>query len=371
MSYNSPFKYILEGATGPQTHIQKNKMLYFAGVGYFNLQQNPEIIQAATKAMEKYGISTATSRSGIGTTDLLLQLDKSIARYFDTEDAVYLPSGYLSNIAGMQALKSMKKYDVIFMDDVVHYCNKEGALTTQLPIYTFKSRNPQDLESQIKNKLKPGQKPLIVSDGMFPVWAWLAPIPEYLKIAEKYNGIIWIDDAHPVGIIGQNGRGTYDFFNLQSDRLFMGATLSKAFGAYGGFVTGTEEFIYHVKNGNIINGATSPVSAAVGAGLKGLQLVSEHPEWRTQIRDNAVQLKNGLQNLGIDVLANDFPITSFKIGDATEMQKIHQELMNRNIYIQYTKYIGAGPEGVLRTVVFSNHTSDQIDHFIQTLKEII
>lgn len=368
---NSPFKYILEGTTGANTNIQGNNMLYFAGVGYFQLQNHPEIIKASIQALQKYGISTATSRAGIGTTDLLIKLDREIATFFDTEDAVYLPSGYLSNMAGIQALKAMKKFDVVYIDEVVHYCNKEAVMTAGVPVFTFESRNAADLEKQIITTLKANEKPLIVSDGMFPVWAVMAPIPDYLKLAEKYNGVIWIDDAHPVGIIGNNGRGTYDYFNLKSDRLFMGATLSKAFGAYGGFVPGTEEFIYHVKHGNIIDGSTSPVSAAVAAGLKGLELVTQNPQWRHNIRTNALRLKNGLRKLGIEVAENDFPVTSFKIGKAAQMQSIHAELMKRNIYIQYTKYIGAGPEGVLRTVVFSTHTSDQIDYLIDNLKAII
>ncbi|NOU58350.1 aminotransferase class I/II-fold pyridoxal phosphate-dependent enzyme [Marinifilum caeruleilacunae] len=368
---NSPFKYILDGPTGSSTRIHNKDMLYFAGVGYFQLQNHPEIIQASIDALQKYGVTAATSRAGIGTTDLLLELDQKIAEYFDTEDAVYLPSGYLSNMAGIQALKAMKKFDVIFMDEVVHYCNEEAALTTGLPIYRFKSRDAEDLENQIKTHLKGNERPLIVSDGMFPVWAWMAPIPEYLKIAEKYDGIIWLDDAHPVGIIGEHGRGTYDYHKLKSERLYMGATLSKAFGAYGGFVPGSEEFIYHVKHGHIVDGATSPVSAAAGAALKGLQLVSDHPEWRDTIRANAMRLKNGLRQLGIEVENNDFPVTSFKIGNAEQMQAIHAEVLKRNIYIQYTKYIGAGPEGVLRTVMFSTHSNEQIDLLLDNLKEII
>ncbi|MCG8582512.1 MAG: pyridoxal phosphate-dependent aminotransferase family protein [Bacteroidales bacterium] len=367
----SPFKYILEGPTGATTNIHQKDMLYFAGVGYFQLQNHPDIIQASVDALQKYGISSATSRAGIGTTDLLLKVDQKIAEFFNTDDAIYLPSGYLSNIAGIQALKAMGKFDVIFIDEVVHYCNEEAALTAAVPVYTFKSRDSKDLEVQLKTHLKGKQKPLIVSDGMFPVWGWMAPIPEYIAIAEKYNGIIWIDDAHPVGIIGENGRGTYDYFNLKSDRLFMGATLSKAFGAYGGFIPGSEEFIYHVKHGHVIDGSTSPVSAAAGAALKGLQLVTENPQWRDQIRKNAVRLKDGLKAMGLEVENNDFPITSFKIGGAEQMQNIHAELFKRNIYIQYTKYIGAGPEGVLRTVMFSTHNYEQIDHLLSNLKEII
>lgn len=368
---NSPFKYILDGPTGTSIYFNNKKLLYFAGVGYFQLQNHPAMIEASIQALQKYGMGTATSRAGIGTTDLLLRLEKSIAGFFNTEDAVYLPSGYLSNIAGIQALQKMQRFHAIFIDEVAHYCNKEAAMVAGVPVYTFKNRDFADLEVQIKKHLKGHQKPLIMSDGLFPIWAYIAPVPEYLKLAEKYDGVVWVDDAHPVGIMGEHGRGTYDYFGLKSERLFMGATLSKAFGAYGGIVPGTEEFIYHVKNGNVIGGSTSPISGTAAGALKGIELVEKNPQWRSELRANALSLKRGIKSLGIPVEENSFPITSFKIGNDKQMQQLHSQLMERGVYIQHIKYIGSGPEGVLRTVVFSTHTHQQIQHLINTLKEII
>lgn len=367
----SPFKYIMESQPGTETYINGKKYLYFAGAGYYQLQTNPEVIKAATDSTLKYGIGSATSRAITGTTDLLLKLEQRIAEFFNTEDAAYLPSGYLTNIAGIQALNKMNVFDKIFIDEGSHYCNIEGAFISGKSVIKFKHRDSNDLQQKIETHLQKNEKPLIASDGMFPIWAKLAPVDKYLEIAEKHDGVVWIDDAHPVGILGEKGRGTYEHFKLNSKRLYMGATLSKAFGAYGGIIPGSSEFIKHVKTGNVMIGSSSPMNAAVAAGLKGLDIVKNNPQMREKLWENARFLKKGLKSIGILVDDNDFPIVAFIIGNSDRMQRIHNSLMNKGVYIQYTNYLGAGTNGVLRIVVSSSHLKNQIQYLIDCLKELV
>lgn len=361
----------MEGAPGTETIINGKKYLYFAGTGYFQLSSHPEIIKAATKATMDYGICSSTSRIITGTTALLTEIEKTAADFFNTEDAAYLPSGYLCNIAGISALKELGLFDVIFIDKGSHYSNIEGATVVGKPLIKFKSRNTEDLLNKIKEYLNPEERPLIVSDGLFPIWAKTPPLEEYLEIAEKYNGIIWVDDAHGVGILGKNGRGTYEHFNLESHRLFFGATLSKAFGAYGGIIPGKTEFINKIRSGSVMAGCSSPVSAGVAAGIRGLELVRQNPVMREKLWANAHYLKAGIKSLGIDTDKNCLPIVSFTTGNAGEMQQMHTDLMSKGIYIQYAKYRGSGDAGVLRIVVFSTHTKLQIDYLIENLKVVL
>ena len=365
------FKYIMESAPGTETIINGKKYLYFAGTGYFQLNSNPELIKAASDATIRYGIGSATSRSITGTTPLLLEIEKKLAAYFGTEDAVYLPSGYLSNIAGLSALNEMNTFDVIFIDEGSHYCNIEGAEVIGKPLIKFKNRNPDDLKLKLVNTLQGGKRPLIVSDGLFPVWAKLAPLERYLEFAKEYNGVVWTDDAHGVGILGNNGRGTYEYLGLKSDRLFMGATLSKAFGAYGGIIPGNADFIRQIKTGSVITGSSSPMNAAVAAGIKGLALVRANPGFREILWENADYLKKGITSLGIETDDNCLPIVAFVSGDSVKMKKIQNALMAEGIYIQYAAYRGSGSSGVLRIVVFSTHTKAQIDFLIDKLRKVI
>lgn len=365
------YKYIIESAAGTETIINGQKYLYFAGTGYFQLNSHKELIRAASEATKKYGIACATSRAITGTTPLLLEIEKKIAAFFNTEDAVYLPSGYLCNIAGIIALSEMNTYDIIYIDDGSHYSLIEGVKVSGKPVVYFNHRDIDDLKLKINNNLETHKRPLIASDGLFPVWARLAPLDSYIEIAEQYNGMVWIDDAHGVGILGMNGRGTYEYFGLKSDRLFMGATLSKAFGAYGGIIPGKVDFIEKIKTGSIVTGSSSPMNAAVGAGLKGLEVVKNNPEIRESLWSNARYLKAGIMSLGIKTDNNFLPIIAFAPGDYSTMTHIHKALMDEGIYIQFANYRGAGNAGVLRIVVFSTHTKAQIDFLIDSLKMIM
>lgn len=370
-THRNPFQYIMDSKVKTVTTINGKDYLYFAGTGYYQLQSHPKMIQAVVDATKKFGIGSATSRTITGTTNLLLKLEEKIADFFGTEDAAYLPSGYLSDMAGFQALEKTGIYDVIFIDEMAHYSNADGALVTGKKVVKFKHLDAKSLSNKMEKHLKNGEKPLIATDGLFPIWAELAPVDKYLKIANKFNGAVWVDDSHAVGIVGETGRGVYEYFHLNSERLFMGATLSKAFGAYGGFVVGNSNFIDAVKSGNVMTGTSSPSNAMVSAALKGLELVKNSPELRRKLWDNAVYLKKGINNLGIHVEDNYLPIVTFVTENSGEMERIQQQLMDKGIYIQFVKYVGSGSDGVLRMVVTSSHTKEQIDFLISSLKKLI
>jgi len=361
----------MQSAPGTETIINGKNYLYFAGTGYFQLGAHPEIIKAASEATLKYGIGSATSRAITGTTPLLMEIEKKAAEYFGTEDAAYLPSGYLSNIAGMKALNEMNAFDIIFIDEGSHYCNIEAADVIGKLVVKFKNRDIEDLKLKLNKFLKPNERPLIASDGLFPIWAKPAPLAAYLELAEKYNGLVWIDDAHGVGILGKNGRGSYEHQELKSKRLFMGATLSKAFGAYGGIIPGTTDFIQKIRTGSVMTGSSSPMNAAVAAGIKGLELLRKNPQMREKLWKNARYLKSGMKSMGIKADDNCLPVVAFAPGDAAKMLSIHQKLMDEGIYIQFAKYKGSGDDGVLRIVVFSTHTKNQIDTLLSILRKAI
>ena len=361
------YQYITNSKIQPFTEINGKNCLYFAGTGYFQLQSHPLVVEAAVAATRQYGIGSATSRSVNGTTPLIIKLEQKIARFFRTDDAAYLPSGYLSNLAAFQALDTMGLYDVLFIDEEAHYSNTSGALATGKKVVPFRHLNPDDLVTKIRKTLKINEKPLIVSDGLFPIQAEIAPIPEYLQIAQKYNGLVWVDDAHGVGILGKEGRGVYEHFQLDDDRLFMGATLSKAFGAYGGFITGNQSFIDAVKAGHVMAGTNSPPAALAGAGLKGIEMVENNPGFLIKLRENALYLKENLRQAGLKIKPDDLPIVTITTGEAGQMEKIQQNMMKDGIYIQYIHYIGSGDQGVLRMVVSSEHTKDQINLLVHSL----
>ena len=329
------------------------------------------MLKAASEATLKYGIATATTRAITGTSPLLVELEKKAAEFFSTEDAVYLPSGYLTDMAGIQALNELDTFDVVFLDEGSHYSLHEAVSTINKPVFLFKNRDAENLKLQLEQKTNQQQRPLIASDGLFPIRAQIAPLKQYLELANQNNGVVWIDDAHGVGILGKNGRGTYEHLGLSSPRLFMGATLSKAFGAYGGIIPGSAAFVKKLKTGNVFTGSSSPMHAAVAAGIKGIEIVKENPQMREKLWENALYLKKQLSTIGIQTDHSPLPIASFSIGNLHTMTKIHQTLMAEGIYIQFTNYRGSGNGGILRIVVFSTHTKQQIDFLTQKLENVL
>ncbi len=369
-------KYTMESRTGTSVVLNGKSYLYFAGTSYFQLHAHPEVIKAAIDATQQYGIGSATTRAMTGTTPLLEKIEQKLASYFNTEDAVYVPSGYLSSLAGLLALAEMGLYQVIFLDEGSHYSLAEGAAATGLPVITFRHRNLDDLVRLMEKHLGSGQRPLIASDGLFPVMGTLAPIRDYLEISNKYDGVVWIDDAHGVGILGAHGRGSCEALGTPTDRIYLGATLSKAFGAYGGIIAGRRDFIQKVRSGSVLTGSSSPMNAAVAAGIKGLELVMENNNLRKKLWDVARYLRDGLQHMGIPSeplyipeAHGCIPIFSFAHRDAATMKAIHNYLIEQGIYTQYTSYKGAGSEGVIRVVVSSAHKKVEIVRLTHTLKE--
>ena len=364
----SKYKFTMDSGPGPETVINGKRYLYFGGTGYYGFQTHPELIRAAQKGLAEFGLCTATSRNIFGTSPLLLEVEKKAREFFSSDDAIYLPSGYLINIAGFQALAQLKRFDVMFVDEGAHWSITDFMHAVEKPVITFAHGDAEDLGRKLKANLQAGQRPLVASDGIFPTFGKIAPLPAYFQLAESYDGCLWVDDCHALGVLGEHGRGTYEYYGMRSERLYFGGTLSKAVGAHGGIIPGREEFVLPIRAGHIANGANASVSAAAAAAVMGLDLMMTRPELRRQLWRNAHHLKSGLKALGFDQDDTPVPAAAWALKTGEDMDRVHAALMERGIAIQRTHYVGAGPEGLLRAVVFANHTPEQIDRLLDELK---
>ena len=185
------------------------------------------------------------------------------------------------------------------------------------------------------------------------------------------GGHIWLDDAHPAGTLGPNGRGTLEHFDIDDERVYSCGTLAKAFGGFGGFIAGSESFIDRVRSTPIYLGASAPPSPIAATTAKGVRLVAENPQWRERLWKNARHLKRALNKLGLGVEEDSIPIAAFTLGDRAKMKKVVELLLHRGIVIQLIDYPGATAEGLLRIVVSSTHTHQQIDRLIQELGSLL
>lgn len=364
---------VMQSPPGAETIIDGRCYLYFAGTGYLGLQGHPEVIHAACHAARRYGIGSATSRGGLGDTPPVLDVERLAAEFFGSEDAFYFMSGY---VVGEILARSVEgEVNRVFIDRCSHYSLFEAARAIGLPVHAFDHRNTNDLAEKLRTELPSGGRPLVMSDGVFAALGTIAPVVEYGEVLSKYAGsALLIDDAHGLGVLGENGRGTIEQAGLtDSPRLLMGGTLSKAIGGYGGIIPGTQTEIEAIKAAShYYQGASAPPIPAAAATARALELVMAEPAMRTRLGENARLLKVGLRELGFETDDTPVPIACLTVGNAANMRRIQSELAARDIMIAYfAAYSGLGPEGALRIAVFATHPQEMIGRLLDELGRVV
>ncbi len=375
---------LMQSPPGCRTTIDGRSYLYFAGTGYLGLQGHPEVIRAACQAAREFGIGSATSRTGFGNTPPVLEVERRCAEFFGADDAFYFASGYMGNSILVQMLRG--GFDAVLVDELSHYCVFEAARLAGGPLVPFRHRDAEDLRAKLKAKLEPGGRPLVMSDGVFAARGTIAPVAEYRAVLNDYPGsILCIDDAHALGVLGGNGRGTFEHAGLfgssvngevdagSGPRLLVCGTLSKAVGGFGGIIPGSSSFIERVKTtSHYYSGASAPPVPVAAATARGLELIAADPGMRSRLWENVHAVKSGLGRMGLHADDTPVPIICLTIGQADNMQRIQRELMKRGIVIAYmAAYSGLGPEGALRLAVFATHTEEMIGRLHDELQRLV
>ncbi len=205
--------HIAEGPPGAFTQIDGRQYLYFAGTGYLGLQGHPEVIRAACEAAQAYGIGSANSRTAFGTTQPVLDVERAAAAMFGMEAAFYFASGWMGNNVLVQMLNGDAR--LVLVDECSHYSLFEAARLTGGSTIVFHHRDTNDLREKLKKHLRPGQFPLVLSDGVFAATGRIAPADQYCDALREYPGaVLCLDDAHALAVLGENGRGTYEHLGL-------------------------------------------------------------------------------------------------------------------------------------------------------------
>jgi 7-keto-8-aminopelargonate synthetase-like enzyme len=234
-------------------------------------------------------------------------------------------------------------------------------------IVTYPHGDVQSLRDLLKTHVRAKQRPVIVTDGVFPTTGYVAPLADYAREIAAYGGRLLVDEAHAFGVVGENGRGAADLCGVE-EITAMGATLSKAYCAHGAFVACSSEAAARLRRIPSIIGACagSPLSAAVAAAS--LQYVAQHPTLRTNLSAMTRYLRTKLRSLGLEVIDSPAPIVSFVCGDREDMIALQRRLFEKGIYIHHSNYIGGGPNGMIRCAVFRDHSRQDIDELIGALR---
>ncbi|TWT90392.1 8-amino-7-oxononanoate synthase 2 [Pseudobythopirellula maris] len=374
--------HMMQTGPGPRTTVDGKEYLYFCGTGYLGLQNDPRLLEAACEATRQFGLGTATSRSGYGTSSPVAEVERLAANYWGCESAFYFASGYMGNHVVLSALA--ESVDAVFLDAYAHYSIVDACRSFDLPVETFNHRDPQSLSEALSASLLPRQRPLVMSDGVFASSGALAPANDYLAVLAAYEGAaLCLDDCHAFGVLGASGRGSFEHHGVDLDRinqtpdhdpatgvrLFAVGTLSKAFGAYGGIVCGSRVFIDLARrSSHYYSGASAPPTPVAAAAAAALQLIAENPERIARVQQNARRLKQGLKSLGLTTDDAPTPIAGLEIGNEQNMRRIQQAMAADGVLIAYSpEYSGIGPEGALRISVFATHSGEDLLQLLDCL----
>jgi 7-keto-8-aminopelargonate synthetase-like enzyme len=407
----------LDGPPDAKVTIDGRTFLYFAGTGYLGLQSHPEVLASTCEATLRYGIGAATSRTAFTATPLA-EVERKTAKYFGTERAFHYPSGYFGNRLLVDALGGT--FDRVYLDEASHYSLFESLAGSRVPrgkdrLVQFRHADVDDLREKLEKTLAPGERPLVMTDGVFSALGTIAPIPEICNLLEKYDdSALLVDDAHGVGVLGKQGLGTLDYYGIPTSRvnrtcqddcherigdtldalgaelggvpeskhtredvtsvrLYLTATLSKALGGFGGVIPGSDLLIERViERGSLFTGASPIPSPIAAASSRAMDLVFSDDALRNQLAANALRLKEKLRSLGLDVASSPVPIVSLSIGSAGNMRRIQRELSERGILIAYLpRYAGLDSGGALRIAVFATHQPEMIDLLVESLDQVL
>lgn len=360
----------LETPVGPRVRINGKEYDYFCGTSYYCLHGDPRVIEAACNAARKYGLGPATSWN----VPPLKEVEILAAQYFGTKFAHYIPTGYLGVFYMANALRN--EYDIIFVDERSHYSVFDGLRAVGKQVISFAHMDAEDLQRKVKYKLKNKMSPLVVTDGIFPTTGAIAPLRDYCQVLFSYERyILLIDDSHGVGVLGDQGRGTCEYHEINSEQVYFTGTLSKAFGGFGGIIPGDEKLMEKIfKNVKATIGASPPPVPAAAASAMGIKILAEHPELREQLRANVFYLRNKLRHIGINVEISPVPIIAIYGSKSIDVKKIQTGLKNKGIMVRYIPakgYSDAPDVDLIKITLFAQHSTDQLDKLVYEISKLI
>src|SRR6476619_1816415 len=322
---------VLEDEQAPECTFDGKKVINLASNNYLGLTTHPKLREAALEATKKYGVGSGAVRTIVGTMKIHMELEERIARFKNVEACVVFQSGFAANAGTVSAV--LGKEDFIISDQLNHASIIDGARLSRAKILVFNHKDIAHAEQQLASvKDQPGKK-LLISDGVFSMDGDIGPLPGLCEAAEKYGAIMMVDDAHASGVLGRDGRGTVDHFNVHGRVDIQVGTLSKAIGVLGGYVCGSRdliEFLYHRARPFLFSTSHPPGVAA--ACMAAFDILEQEPERIEKLWDNTRYFKDALRNAGFSTGQSETPITPIMVGEAAAAHQFSRELFEEGVY---------------------------------------
>lgn len=361
--------------TTPKILVNNKELLLFCSNNYLGLASADFVKEAAIKAIKRYGYGSAGSRWISGTTDLHRKLEEEIARFKKKEDAVSFSAGFMTNAGVIPALTGALLDDkpfsadeaAIFSDELNHASIIDGCRNSRAKVYVYNHKDTEHLSKLLEasdEKYK-----LIITDGVFSMDGDIAPLDQIIILAKQFSAMVMVDEAHAIGILGETGRGTAEYFDVENDIEISMGTLSKTFGALGGYVACRRHLAEYIRCAarTYVFSAAMPASTAAVV-LSILKCISNDQQYKKKVLDLSNYLRSKLNEMGFDTLDSETAIIPIFIGDETTTIALTKKLFEHGIYLSCAVWPAVEKKKArLRATVSASHSKKDIDQLLTIL----
>jgi 8-amino-7-oxononanoate synthase len=361
----------IHGGSGAVINLAGKEVINFASNDYLGLAGDERLKIAAINAIQEFGTGSTGSRLLTGHRQLHRELETAIASLKQTEDAIVFSSGYLANIGTISAL--VGKRDLILSDQYNHSSLKNGAVMSGAYIINYPHNDIEALKNQLIQQRQNYRRCLIITDSVFSMDGDLCPLPEILDIAEEFDSMVLVDEAHSTGVLGKNGAGCVEHFGCSGRELIQMGTLSKAVGSLGGYVAGNSSLIDFLRNRApswIYTTALSPADTA--AALAGIQIIKGEPQHRMELWENVKYLQELIQKHlpKLKILPSESPILCVQLTSATDALEVGKYLKESGIFAPAIRPPTV-PTSRIRITLMATHQQVHIDKLVETLHRLL
>ncbi len=364
-----PYFHYLETGQDTEVIMEGHPIIMIGSNNYQGLASDPRVVEAAKEALLKYGSGCSGSRFLNGTLKLHLELEERLARFLNKEAALTFSTGFQSNLGIISAIAGRNDY--IVCDKENHASIYDACRLSYAKMVRYEHSDMEDLE-KVLSEIPDNKGILIVTDGVFSMGGDICKLPEIVKLAEKYGARVMVDDAHGLGVIGERGRGTAEYFDLEDKVDIIMGTFSKSLASLGGYMAASEEVVHYVKHNSrpFIFSASIPPSNAAAA-LQALKIIEQEPQRMKNLLHIADYMRDGLRKMGIPILESQTPIIPIMTYDNDRTFIATKMLFENGVYVNPVIVPAVAPgQCLLRTSYTATHTEEQMDRAMKAIGEV-
>jgi len=361
---------VLNGPSAPKSVVEGKNVVMLCSNNYLNLSNHPKLKEAAVKATEKYGVGSGSVRPIAGTMDIHMELEKKIAKFKKTEASLFYQSGFVTNSGLIPQL--VGEGDIVISDELNHGSIIDGVRLTKADRMVYKHRDMESLEQALKETENKYRRTLVVTDGVFSMDGDIAPMDEIVKLAEEYNAMSYVDDAHGDGVLGEKGRGISSHFNVEGKVDVEMGTFSKAFGVVGGYAAGSNDLRNFALNKSrtwLLSGSHPP--GVVAACIASLDVLETEPKWVEKLWENTKYFKKEMQSLGFDTGISETPITPVIVGLSSTAKTLSSRLYEEGVFALPIVFpMVARDKARIRTMMNAGLTKEDMDFALNKFEKV-